>query len=139
MLDSLILFIKENPLLFLIIIAVICFLFVLKQVIKWVIILVVLGGFIIYGVNYVPEEGDSLRATILSQLEAKDYEPIERFLNHTDSATIRSTGSGGFVATAEGIKITGNFKGETVKVTFRGTTHTVDLTPELKTYLESLF
>lgn len=139
MFDALILFIKDNPLLFLIIIAVTCFLFVLKQVIKWVIILVVLGGFILYGINYVPEGEDSLKTQILTQIEAKDYEPVERFLNNTKSATIKSTGNNGFVASSDGVKISGNLNGETVKVESRGITHTVKLTPELKSYLEKLY
>lgn len=139
MLDALIMFIKDNPLLFIIILVVIAFLFVLKQVIKWLLILVVLGGFIVYGMNYVPEGGDSLKSQILTQIEAKDYEPVERFLNSTNSATIKSTGNNGFVATSEGIKITGNLNGETVKVDYKGVTHTVKMTPELKKYLESLF
>lgn len=139
MLDALINFIKDNPLLFLIILAALCFLFVLKQVIKWFLILVVLGGFLFYGVNYVPKDGDSLKDQILTHVEAKDYEPVERFLNGTKSATIKSTGNGGFVATTEGIKITGKLDAQTIKVHYKGVTHDITLTPELKKYLEDLF
>ena len=137
--DSLIMFIKDNPLVFLIIIAVICFLFVLKQVIKWILMLLLLGGFIFFGINYVPEGGDSLKEGILTQIEAKDYKPVERFLNNTESATIKSTGNGGFVATSEGVKITGKFDAEKVKLEYGGKTHDIVLTPELKAYLESLY
>lgn len=139
MLDALFLFIKENPLVFLIVIAVICFLFILKQVIKWFLILLIVGGFIFFGINYVPEDGESLKDQILSHVEAKNYAPIAKFLSATSSATIKSTGNNGFIATAEGVKVEGNLKGETVKVTYKGEEYQIKLTPELKSYLESLY
>lgn len=139
MFQSLLTFISDNPLIFLVCIAVIVFLSVLKQVIKWLLILLVLGVFIVYGVNYTPEGEVSLKEQILEQIEAKDYEAVSRFLDGDSSVSITSLGNGNFVASTEGVQVRGSFNSDTVTFTYRGQQHIIKLSPELKEYLQKLY
>lgn len=139
MFQSLLTFISDNPLIFLVCITVIAFLSVLKQVIKWFLILLVLGVFIVYGVNYTPEGEVSLKEQILEQIEAKDYEAVSRFLDGGSSVSITSLGDGNFVASTEGVQVRGSFNSDTVTFTYRGQQHIIKLSPELKEYLQKLY
>lgn len=138
MIDSLVGFVQANPLIFIIVIALYVITFIIKAVIKWVLQGVLIVGFVVLALNFIPDDSVKLQDTVLSQVEAKDYASLQRFVQSTDSATVKNTGNGGFTASSEGVQIVGNYDGDSVKVINGIETHVIALTPELKKYIESL-
>jgi hypothetical protein len=105
---------------------------VLKTVVKWVIVLAVIGALIFYGANYKDKLGmiggellDGAKSVAVSKLadEMKDA----KYENHPD---------GTYTITSKNVKLEGQSGSDEVSITFKGKTVTVKINNLIRAYIE---
>lgn len=105
---------------------------VLKTVVKWVIVLVIIGAVVFYGANY----KDKLGSIGGDLLDGAKSAAVSKMADEVKDAKYESHPDGSFTVTSNNVKLEGKSGSDEVSVTFKGKTVTVKINDLIKAYIE---
>jgi hypothetical protein len=107
-----------------------------KTVVKWILVVVIIGALVLYGANY-KDKLQSVGATVISKAaeEAKDG-AAKAIAAEAKDAQYTASPDGTFVITTKSLKVEGKVGSNDVQVTFLGTKFPMKADGVMKTFIE---
>lgn len=110
---------------------------IVKNVVKWVLILAILGGTLYYGYQYkdtlIKETGKSITETVTAEIEKKALDTVTK---EAKDAKYTTSPDGTFTVSTKNIKIEGKPGEPDVKVTFLGQSFKMNANAVVKAMIE---
>ncbi|MEW9700672.1 hypothetical protein [Paenibacillus sp. SI8] len=109
---------------------------IVKTVVKWLIILVIVGCLVLYGANYKDKLQD-IGASVVSQVgdEVKD-KALSALTSEAKDAQFKASPDGSFQITTKSLKVEGKAGSDEVKVTFLGQTFSMNANAAINALIE---
>ncbi len=107
---------------------------VIKTVAKWILVLAILAGVIVYGMNYEGEWKD-IGATLVN--DAKE-QAIEALAGEAKEAEYKQNEDGTYTVTTKNLRLDGKIGSNEAKLTFKGQTITIKLDETLNAFIEKI-
>jgi hypothetical protein len=109
---------------------------IVKTVVKWVIVIIIIGALVLYGVNY-KDKLTSIGASVASQVsgEIKDG-ALKAITSEAKDAQFKANPDGSFLITTKNLKLEGKAGSKDVQVTFLGKTFTMNADGAINAFIE---
>lgn len=109
---------------------------IVKTVVKWILILVIVGGLVLYGANYKDKLQD-IGASVISQVgdEVKD-KAVSSLTSEAKDAKFKANPDGSFEITTKSLKVEGKSGSDDVKITFMGKSFNMNANAAVKALIE---
>ncbi|MBP1992038.1 hypothetical protein [Paenibacillus eucommiae] len=109
---------------------------VVKTLVKWVLVVIIIGVIVVYGANY-KDKLQSIGTTIVTKAteEAKDG-AAKALASEAKDAKYTVDKDGAFVITTKNLKVEGKVGSNDVEVTFLGATFTMQADGVVSTFIE---
>jgi hypothetical protein len=109
---------------------------IVKTVVKWIIVIVIIGALVLYGANY-KDKLQSIGTSVASQVSTEIVDGVTKAISaEAKEAQFKSNPDGSFLITTKSLKIEGKAGSSEVQVTFLGKTFTMDAEGAIKTFIE---
>jgi outer membrane murein-binding lipoprotein Lpp len=109
---------------------------VVKTVLKWVLIIVIVGALVLYGANY-KDKLQNISTSVVSKASTgiKD-EAVKALTSEAKEAKYQANADGTFTITTKSLKVEGKAGSNDVKVTFLSTTFTLKADGIINAFIE---
>lgn len=109
---------------------------IVKTVVKWVLVLVIVGALIVYGANYKDKIMD-IGASVVSQVsdEIKD-KAVSALTSEAKEAKFKANADGSFLITTKSLKVEGKSGSDEVQVTFLGKSFKMNANAAVNAFIE---
>ncbi|UJF32297.1 hypothetical protein [Paenibacillus hexagrammi] len=109
---------------------------IVKTIMKWILIVVIVGAVVVYGANY-KDKLQTIGASVISQVgdEIKE-KAVTTLKDEAKDAKFKANPDGSFVITTKSLQIEGKAGSEEVKVTFMGKTFTMNANAAVNAIVE---
>ncbi|OAS15319.1 hypothetical protein [Paenibacillus oryzisoli] len=109
---------------------------IVKTVVKWLVVLVIVGALIVYGASYKDKIKD-IGTTVISQVsdDIKD-KAVSALTSEAKEAKFKANPDGSFLITTKSLQVEGKAGSEEVQVTFLGKTFKMNANAAVKAFIE---
>lgn len=109
---------------------------IIKTVVKWVLVLVIVGALIVYGANYKDKIKD-IGASVVSQVsdEIKD-KAVSALTSEAKEAKFKANADGSFLITTKSLKVEGKTGSDEVQITFLGKSFKMNANSAVNAFIE---
>ncbi|NEW08454.1 hypothetical protein GK047_20875 [Paenibacillus sp. SYP-B3998] len=109
---------------------------IVKTVVKWILILVIVGALVLYGANYKDKLQD-IGASVVTQVgdEVKE-KALSALTSEAKDAQFKANPDGSFLITTKSLKVEGKAGTDEVQVTFLGKTFKMNATAAINAFIE---
>jgi hypothetical protein len=107
-----------------------------KTVIKWIIVIAIIGALVLYGANY-KDKLQSIGTTVLAKASQEAQDGVSKAItSEAKDAKYTANQDGTFVITTKSLKVEGKLGANDVQVTFMGAKFTMKADGVIKTFVE---
>lgn len=109
---------------------------IVKTVVKWVLVLAIVGALIVYGANYKDKIKD-IGASVVSQVsdDIKD-KAVSALTSEAKEAKFKANPDGSFVITTKSLQVEGKPGSDEVQITFLGKSFKMNANSAVKAFIE---
>ncbi|TXK77556.1 hypothetical protein [Paenibacillus sp. N3.4] len=109
---------------------------IVKTVIKWVLVIVIVGALLVYGASYkdkLMDIGASVAAQVGDEVKAKATTAL---ISEAKDAQFKANPDGSFLVTTKSLKLEGKAGSDDVKITFLDKTFTMNANAAINAFIE---
>jgi hypothetical protein len=107
-----------------------------KTVIKWIIVIAIIGALVLYGANY-KDKLQSIGTTVIAKASQEAQDGVSKAIaSEAKDAHYTTNQDGTFVITTKSLKVEGKLGANDVQVTFMGAKFTMKADGIMKTFVE---
>ncbi|MFD0696397.1 hypothetical protein ACFQZT_20230 [Paenibacillus sp. GCM10027628] len=109
---------------------------IVKTVVKWLLIVAIVGALVLYGANY-KDKLQNIGASVVTQVgdEVKE-KAVSALTSEAKEAQFKANPDGSFAITTKSLKVEGKAGTDEVKVTFLGKTFTMSANAAMNAFIE---
>jgi hypothetical protein len=107
-----------------------------KTVIKWIIVIAIIGALVLYGANY-KDKLQSIGSTVMAKASQEVQDGVSKAAaSEAKDAQYKANQDGTFVITTKSLKVEGKMGSNDVQVTFMGAKFTMKADGVMKTFID---